>query len=235
MSDLDSFFAKKDKKKGKTGKKFATTEEVAKKLEDITIKNKDKSKKDKVQSNNPDDSDNINENEDEWKEFQEDKKDYTGLKLQPLKASDMNTLDSDKDNELNEDGTQGLENGKKKPMGPWNQQNETKPVEEPVPAPQPSNSTGTYVCPRVKTQALEPLHGGRLRETLDVTSTTAFPTLDAAKPGGPKVVESVWNKKRVAPEVRSSDLNHDHGVKLVTLPVHESTPGSYQPPHMRKK
>lgn len=61
MSDLDSFFAKKDKKKGKTGKKFATTEEVAKKLEDITIKNKDKSKKDKVQSNNPDDSDNINE------------------------------------------------------------------------------------------------------------------------------------------------------------------------------
>lgn len=28
----------------------------------------------------------------------------------------------------------------------------SEPVEEPVPAPQPSNSTGTYVCPRVKTQ-----------------------------------------------------------------------------------
>jgi len=33
MSDLDSFFAKKDKKKGKKGKKFTTTEEIAKRLE----------------------------------------------------------------------------------------------------------------------------------------------------------------------------------------------------------
>lgn len=60
MSDLDSFFAKKDKKKGKAGKKFATTEEIAKKLEDITLK-KDKVKKDKPQSINPDDTNNGNE------------------------------------------------------------------------------------------------------------------------------------------------------------------------------
>ena len=33
MADLDDFFAKKDRKKSKS-KKFATTEEVAKKLED---------------------------------------------------------------------------------------------------------------------------------------------------------------------------------------------------------
>lgn len=34
MADLDDFFAKKDRKKSKGTKKFATTEEVAKKLED---------------------------------------------------------------------------------------------------------------------------------------------------------------------------------------------------------
>jgi len=33
MADLDDFFAKKDRKKAK-GKKFATTDEVAKKLEE---------------------------------------------------------------------------------------------------------------------------------------------------------------------------------------------------------
>ncbi|KAI5699686.1 hypothetical protein M8J75_006954 [Diaphorina citri] len=206
MSDLDSFFAKKDKKKGKAGKKFATTEEIAKKLEDITLK-KDKVKKDKPQSINPDDTNNGNENEDEWKEFQEDKKDYSGLKLQPLKVTDINTLDNDKgQNELNEDGTEMSENGKKKP-GPWkisDNQNETKPVEEP-PKPKPSNSTGTYVC-------LEPLTAGKIREALDVTSTVAFPTLQAAKTGGPKVVESVWNKRRVENDVRpSSEPSSDLG------------------------
>jgi len=41
MADLDDFFAKKDKKKSK-GKKFATTDELAKKLEE---KKPDKPKK----------------------------------------------------------------------------------------------------------------------------------------------------------------------------------------------
>lgn len=37
MADLDDFFAKKDRKKSKT-KKFATSDELAKKLEDTTKK-----------------------------------------------------------------------------------------------------------------------------------------------------------------------------------------------------
>lgn len=41
MADLDDFFAKKDRKKAK-GKKFTTTEEVAKKLEDTSSKPKEK-------------------------------------------------------------------------------------------------------------------------------------------------------------------------------------------------
>lgn len=47
MADLDDFFAKKDRKKSKTTKKFATTEEVAKKLED-TAKKSEKVKKERV-------------------------------------------------------------------------------------------------------------------------------------------------------------------------------------------
>lgn len=34
MADLDDFFAKKDRKKPKTSKKFATSDEVAEKLKD---------------------------------------------------------------------------------------------------------------------------------------------------------------------------------------------------------
>lgn len=45
MADLDDFFAKKDRKKAK-GKKFATTEEIAKKLEE-TGKRLGKKPKDK--------------------------------------------------------------------------------------------------------------------------------------------------------------------------------------------
>lgn len=45
MADLDDFFAKKDRKKSK-GKKFATADEIAKKLEE-TGKRSEKTKKDK--------------------------------------------------------------------------------------------------------------------------------------------------------------------------------------------
>jgi len=38
MSDLDNFFAKKDKKKGKKGKKFTTGDEINKRLEDTEKK-----------------------------------------------------------------------------------------------------------------------------------------------------------------------------------------------------
>lgn len=44
MADLDDFFAKKDRKKSKSTKKFATTDEVAKKLED-SVKKPDKTGK----------------------------------------------------------------------------------------------------------------------------------------------------------------------------------------------
>lgn len=47
MADLDDFFAKKDRKKSKTTKKFSTTDEVAKKLED-NAKKSEKQKKERI-------------------------------------------------------------------------------------------------------------------------------------------------------------------------------------------
>lgn len=45
MADLDDFFAKKDRKKSKGTKKFTTTDEVAKKLEDTSFKKNEKAPK----------------------------------------------------------------------------------------------------------------------------------------------------------------------------------------------
>lgn len=47
MADLDDFFAKKDRKKSKSVKKFATTDELAKKLEDTKQKSDVRPKKEK--------------------------------------------------------------------------------------------------------------------------------------------------------------------------------------------
>lgn len=60
MADLDDFFAKKDRKKSK-GKKFATADEIAKKLEE-TGKRNEKIKKEKqlLQSLGGTDGDNPN-------------------------------------------------------------------------------------------------------------------------------------------------------------------------------
>lgn len=51
MADLDDFFAKKDRKKGsKGGKKFTTTEELAKKLEETHRREKERLKEKKTLS-----------------------------------------------------------------------------------------------------------------------------------------------------------------------------------------
>lgn len=47
MADLDDFFAKKDRKKSKSVKKFATTDEVAKKLDDPKQKSDVRPKKER--------------------------------------------------------------------------------------------------------------------------------------------------------------------------------------------
>lgn len=47
MADLDDFFAKKDRKKSKSVKKFATADELAKKLEEPKLKSDVRPKKER--------------------------------------------------------------------------------------------------------------------------------------------------------------------------------------------
>lgn len=153
MADLDDFFAKKDRKKSKGGKKFTTTEELAKKLEETHRREKEKLKEKKTLSSQNVDGDGElvgeRQDEDEWKEFEEEKKDYTNLKIQNLQITEQPSGD-DAEGEDGEPIMEENEAGemvprKKQPSGPWmnvqtQQQDEPVMMREEVrpPPPQPS-------------------------------------------------------------------------------------------------
>lgn len=87
MSELDDFFAKKDRKKSK-GKKFLGVEEKGKGKSDDSSKNKEKGvKKERVPREDGEEGTIPEQEADEWREFEEEKKDYTGLKLGHLSIS----------------------------------------------------------------------------------------------------------------------------------------------------
>lgn len=73
MDDLNNFFAKKDKKKCKSGQ-FTTANEIDKKLQ-ITNKKREQS---------------LEENDDEWNIYEDRKIDYTGLKIQNFTITEQN-------------------------------------------------------------------------------------------------------------------------------------------------
>lgn len=173
MTELDSFFARKDKRKcdsrpnsnrGSTkppGIKYTTPIELYKKLlqDSSTVEDAigEKKKPDEVIE------------DDVWKAFDsEEKKDYTGLKIQAL------VPESDEEADLaNEDV---------KPNGPWKIAD--IPCEPPVDTP-----PGTYVNPveRKNAKPAEP------KGAPDVKSTFAFPSLYQEKTGL-RVNQSVWNR-----------------------------------------
>lgn len=148
MADLDDFFAKKDKKKSKT-KRFATAEELAKKLDDTSKRTQEppKPRKDRLVNSNAggegDDSSNSEQvsgtmlpltacwivfkfqrQEDEWKEFEEEeRKDYTGLKIGQLTITDeeQNQANLGQGGDYgNDGGSDGEENTTEgRKPGPW--------------------------------------------------------------------------------------------------------------------
>ncbi|XP_026278444.1 protein CDV3 homolog isoform X2 [Frankliniella occidentalis] len=180
MADLDDFFAKKDRKKGtKGGKKFTTTEELAKKLEETHRREKERVKEKKLLSSQNVDGDGEHrgerKEEEEWKDYEEEKKDYTNLKIQNLQITETPTGE-DAEGEDGEPIMEENEAGemvprKKQPTGPWNaqqqpqqqqqhQHQEQEPVREVVrpPPPAPSESgdgggssgAGGYVPPHMR-------------------------------------------------------------------------------------
>uniref|UniRef100_A0A6M2DLG1 Protein cdv3 log isoform x1 n=1 Tax=Xenopsylla cheopis TaxID=163159 RepID=A0A6M2DLG1_XENCH len=192
MGNLDDFFAKKDRKKSKTTKKFSTADEIAKKMEDSTKKSDTKSKKESEEPQTP------ARDEDEWKDFEEEKKDYTGLKIGHLLISEteqsQNSNDCDSTYQ-NNDGESTI-NNEKKVVGPWKKIGETVPpvVEEKVEKPAAPKPTGGYVPPALRNQATTNriVSRNKSRAAPDIHNEEFFPTLSSSK----NEVSNAWVRKK---------------------------------------
>ncbi|XP_076180120.1 protein CDV3 homolog [Ptiloglossa arizonensis] len=191
MADLDDFFAKKDRKKAK-GKKFTTTDEIAKKLEE-TGKRLEKSKmKDKPVNPESEETQQIEE-EDEWREFKEEKKDYTGLKIGNLTLNESIDVDSDEEKGTGDNSSDG-ESGEAgtKHFGPWKKPDVPPPQPEVVevaaaPPPPPQATSGSSYKPphlrNVQTVAASPRQRGK-NIAPDIHSEEYFPTLNSKQQQG---------------------------------------------------
>ncbi|XP_022913807.1 protein CDV3 homolog isoform X2 [Onthophagus taurus] len=188
MADLDDFFAKKDRKKSKT-KKFATTDEVAKKLED-TKKIEKPAKKERP----PEGEEGVDPvpEQDEWKEFEEEKKDYTGLKIGNLtiNSNGDGTIDCGENNGEQQQRYDESGNEVEKKVGPWKRIEvvpvEVQPEKEVRKAPEPpaAVSTSAYVPPSLRNvQQPQPLHQvrGRSKAAPDIHNEEQFPTFAGSK------------------------------------------------------
>uniref|UniRef100_A0A182K6D2 Protein CDV3 homolog n=1 Tax=Anopheles christyi TaxID=43041 RepID=A0A182K6D2_9DIPT len=208
MADLDDFFAKKDKKKGKA-KKFVTAEEIAKQLDD-TSKKVVESKMKLRPVDSGDGKNDSNEPEDEWRVVEETKKDYSGLKLAQLTIDDeSNHNDSENAGDPNDpsyDG-EGREGEERDPSKPWklDAANAAK-KEKAAPAPEaPATTSNIYISPAMKSLMAKQKQKKGIAP--DLKSEEYFPTLGQEKPAeAPK-----------PPKLDPSFEEVKHGVRAKTV------------------
>lgn len=201
MADLDDFFAKKDRKKAK-GKKFTTTEEIAKKLEE-TGKRVEKIKlKEKLPNPEEEEPQLPAEEDEEWKAFEEEKKDYTGLKLGNLQVNDNFDGNSDDERGTGDNGSDG-ESGEmsSKQSGPWKKADLPKhpEVEAPTPIPPPSNVIGgVYKSPHLRNQTTSTQSSRpRMKNVApDIRSEEYFPTLNSKQPQTVEATAGPWGRRK---------------------------------------
>ncbi|CAL1679901.1 unnamed protein product [Lasius platythorax] len=199
--NLDDFFAKKDRKKAK-GKKFATTDDVAKKLEE-TGKRVEKPKPKEKPANPEGEESQHTEDEDEWKEFEEEKKDYSGLKIGHLTVNDSIDAESDDERGAGENSSDGESGeGGTKHSGPWKKPDlstasstEVPEVTVAPPAPPVVSTGSSYKAPHLRNQSTftSPRPRGR-NVAPDIHSEEYFPTLNA-KPQQSNG-SNPWGRKR---------------------------------------
>ncbi|EZA60794.1 Protein CDV3 [Ooceraea biroi] len=199
MADLDDFFAKKDRKKAK-GKKFTTTDEVAKKLEE-TGKRVEKPKPKEKPANPEGEESQHTEDEDEWKEFEEEKKDYSGLKIGHLTVNDSMDAESDDERGNGENSSDGeCGEGGTKHTGPWKKPVDV-PVEVPVevtapPAPPAPTGNTSYKAPHLRNQPTfsSPRPRGR-NVAPDINSEEYFPTLNSKPQQNNGMGNAPWGRR----------------------------------------
>lgn len=175
MADLDDFFAKKDRKK-KSVKKFATAEEMAKKLDDGKQKSEVRPKKERP-AQEGEEGGRAGE-EEEWKEYEEPVKDYTGLKIQVLQGGPAPEAQTASEESAPEGG---------KTKGPWNKPQQQEPVAPPPEPEKPKEvkpASTAYVPPVARqVQRAEPLRRHANKHAPDIHSDDSFPVLGAAAAG----------------------------------------------------
>ncbi|KAK3870189.1 hypothetical protein Pcinc_009609 [Petrolisthes cinctipes] len=211
MADLDSFFAKKDKKKVK-GKKFTTTDEIARRLEE-TEKKLELQHGTKVrvlemvkkQEDNPEDTTITVEipqkpEEEEWNDFKDEAdRDMTDLKIAKLQISD----DEEGGGGLAEDDGEKGEGGDKKD-GVWKTEQTQAPQQVQAVQPTPvepeekisrHHQNTSYVPPHMRNMAPSPLQKStprRNRTAPDINNEMAFPSLSDAQASNPM---GAWGRK----------------------------------------
>jgi len=211
MGDIDDFFAKKDKKKKGT-KKFskANTEVIAKNLLETDkkeLKEMEKQEKElatittQYSEEKPVTTPNSQEDE-EWDDYRENKKDYSGLKIESLTVADQAPEEDEEETEINEDGE--VVKVKKDESGPWNKltgsgasEVQQDLIQEPEPSIQTPNVVGgSYVPPHMRggggsapppsAETRRPLPR-RNKAAPDINSEVYFPSLSSAQEDtGPK-------------------------------------------------
>jgi len=219
MADLDDFFAKKDKKKKGT-KKFskANTDVIAKNLEESAIKEQKQQDKEMTNMGEEKNPENIKQqDDDEWDDYRENKKDYTGLKIENLVIEEPVKVEEE-ETEINEDGE--VVKVKRDESGPWNKKDgENRGSMEETPEPevkpnktiiveQPNVVGGSYVPPHMRgaggastpDRNPEPRRQvpRRMRAAPDISSEVYFPSLSSA--GEDAAPKGAWGKKLVKDE-----------------------------------
>jgi len=199
--------------KGENRKKPTLTEELARKIDDTSKPSQSQSSK--KRDNLPtslghENNDRINAeevrgltvNEDEWKDYQEEeRKDYTGLKLGLLQITDDDQLDGDGEGgEYGSDGELTAESQDRSKSGPWKKVEDD--VEKPVvkqPIQEKAPVSSVYVSPALRNAQM--LKATKLKKGVlpDINNEEYFPVLGSAKP------EEVKKKK---PEPGFEEVKH---------------------------
>lgn len=126
--------------------------------------------------------------EDEWKEFEEEKKDYSGLKIGVLTINDSLEAESDDERGTGENSSDGESGeGGTKNSGPWKKpdlppEKEVPEVPAPSAPPAPTGNT-SYKAPHLRNQPTfsSPRPRGK-NIAPDISSEEYFPTLSSKTP-----------------------------------------------------
>lgn len=228
MADLDDFFAKKDRKKSKSKQKFATPEELAKSIEEAAKKTAAETKAARklaaTPAVNPEAGTGAGAGgsggevkkpepaDEEWKEFEEERKDYSGLKLAQLTISEQEGGDEsggkdggsmgDGDGEGGEAGSGNSRSGawKNVDADSAEKQNQQQNQQQQ----QQRAGSSVYVTPAMKNMRLK-----KKGVAPDLKNEEFFPTLGAEQPADPSArgkKDSTFEEVKHGGRVRASDL-----------------------------